>query len=152
MKWDSHVDFVIRIATLRLYTLRILSNIISKDNLILIFHSLVRSVLEYCSVVLVGLNHKNSTLLEKIQRRAHHIICKSFCACNIQSLESRRILVANKLLLKASNNNLHVLNCIVPPKSQIREDRFIQPFSRTARRAKSFFPFTVDAFNNSSQL
>ena len=62
LKWDSHVDFIIRIATRRLYALRILSNIISKDNLILIFHSLVRSVLEYCSVVFVGPNHKNSTL------------------------------------------------------------------------------------------
>jgi len=86
LKWDSHVDFIIRIATRRLYALRILSNIINKYNLILIFHSLVRSVLEYCTVVFVGLNHKNSTLLEKIQRRAHHIICKFFVPATFNPL------------------------------------------------------------------
>ena len=148
LKWDCHIRYILRIATRRLYALRILKNVINRENLTIIYQALIRSTLEYCSPLFVGLNVKNSILLEKIQTRAHSIICNNECICTYHSLKERRILAARKLLDSISNDNSHILFSILPRKSTNCIGRFIQPYSRTARRSKSFFPFIVDAINS----
>jgi len=91
LSWDTHINYVIRLASRRLYALYVLRNVLEKKHLIRVYEALVRSILEYCSPLFIGLNGKNSDLLEKVQRRAHKIICNSNCNCNFQSISDRRL-------------------------------------------------------------
>ena len=66
-----------------------------------VFNSLVRSILEYCSLLFVGLSKCNSDKFERIMSRFHRILCgDDHKACklhNFESLDARRNQAALKL-------------------------------------------------------
>ena len=132
LSWDTHVNYIIRLASRRLYALYVLRNILEKKYLIRIYEALVRSILEYCSPLFVGLNGKNSDLLEKVQRRAHKIICNSNCQSNFQSISDRRSTSATNLFLKTSKDDSYALYNMLPCLSKIRPGRFTQLPSASA--------------------
>jgi len=73
--------------------------------------------------------------LEKVQKRAHRIICHSDCTCHqFPLLSDRRLAAAIKHFRSATKNLDHVLHSLIPPASTIRMHRFIQPFVATSRR------------------
>ena len=148
LSWDTHINYVIRLASRRLYALYVLRNVLEKKHLIRVYEALVRSILEYCSPLFIGLNGKNSDLLEKVQRRAHKIICNFNCNCNFQSISDRRLHCATNLFLNASKDDSHILYNILPNQSKIRLGRFTQPPSASARRINSFVPFATILVNS----
>lgn len=142
LKWEAHVKSTVRTASQRLYVLRLLRSLVSRDDLFRIYFGVVRSILEYASPVFIGMLQQDSVKLERVQRRAHRIICGENCNCSVLSLLSdRRILAAVNLLEKCCKPD-HLLYQLCPQKS-VRSSRFIQPPSRTQRRLSSFFPLTV---------
>ena len=80
-----------------------------------LYCSLVRSNLEYCSVVSCPFTKRNVNKLERIQRRATRLILKSnepydvrLRKLNLLTLEQRRFVVDVTLLPKAFNGHLDI--------------------------------------------
>ena len=80
-----------------------------------LYCSLVRSNLEYCSVVWCPFTKRNVNKLERIQRRATRFILKSnepydvrLSKLNLLTLEQRRFIVDVTFLFKALNGHLDV--------------------------------------------
>ena len=142
LKWDKHFDSVSRMFASRLHCLRVLKNFLAKDELLLVYGSLLRSLFEYCSPVFVSLPKSNSTRLDRLQRRAHTLICGKECTDTcFEDLTIRRLQQATKFF-KQTQTPSHVLHVLLP---RVRENsnRFFLPCFNTARRTASFFPFIV---------
>jgi hypothetical protein len=143
LKWDRHFDNIVKCCSKRLYALRVLRPLLKKDNLKLIYESIVRSLMEYCSPLFSKPSVRNCDLLTKLQKRAHRIICHQDCRCDIfENLNMRRRVASIKFFNSVVNNPNHPLHFLCPPRSS-RSARFLQPVARTSRRLNSFFPATV---------
>ena len=79
LKWDNHVDEIVKKASQRLHILRVLCRFgAAVHELKQIYISLVRSTLEYACIVWQGdLTEKNKAAIEIIQKRALRIIYPS---------------------------------------------------------------------------
>ena len=58
--WGTHIDTLTRASSRNLYAIRILRPFLSNDELKCVFFALVRSVLEYCAPLLIGLSATDS--------------------------------------------------------------------------------------------
>ena len=85
-----------------------------------------------------GLNQKNCNILKSIQRKFHNIVCFHNCHCSIfPDVSARRISFSVKLFNQAHTDTSHLLHCIIPNK----RTHFLQPYSKTDIRKRSFIPF-----------
>ena len=144
LSWNDHIQNICALASRRMYALRIIKPIISKNNLKLVYDGLIRSILEYGSPAFGNLPKVLSDKLEKIQSRCHRLICgSSDCNCGMfLALSERRMEASKKLFRKSSVSITHVLHSIIPPQSY-RSNRFIQQPSLTSRYLSSFIPHTI---------
>ena len=143
--WNQHIDNIVSISSRRLYALRVVKPFVDHDTLTHIYFSIVRSLLEYCSPVFVGINEKQSSKLNNVQRRAHAIICGQNCVNEcLPSLDFRRKCAAKKLVLLAMKDANHVLNNLLPriSKSHRSGVRFLIDACQTNRRSTSCIPFS----------
>ena len=148
LKWDCHFDAVTKLSSKRLYALRVLRPIMPKEDLRLIYQAIIRSLMEYCSPLFVKLSVRNSTLLDKLQKRSHRIICHQDCKCDLlEDLRLRRRHAAITFFNKVASFERHPLHFLCPPRS-CRSERFLQPYCRTSRRLYSFFPAIVSLLND----
>ena len=98
LTWATHVDYVLKKANRRLYVLRQLKRcgVLSAD-IVKVYCSLVRSVVEYASVVFSNLPQYLVDALEKLQKRALKIIYPNYSyeaaldVANLEKLECRRV-------------------------------------------------------------
>ncbi|KAI8482238.1 hypothetical protein Bbelb_400200 [Branchiostoma belcheri] len=111
-----------------------------------VYLSLIRPVLEYGHVLLVGCNEEQSASMERVQKRALRIIsCGGRRAVsNLPTLKERRESAAVNLF-KAMLNPDHPLHDLVPPERatatgrQLRNSNsFTLPKARTLRLKQSF--------------
>ncbi|MEL7309048.1 MAG: DUF1891 domain-containing protein, partial [Pseudomonadota bacterium] len=51
LTWSSHFHFIVKKASQRLYVLRILKTLMSHNHLVMVFHAIIQSVLDYASPV-----------------------------------------------------------------------------------------------------
>ena len=148
-KWklNEHISKTVSTASKRLYALRVLKPSLSTAEMILVYNSLVRSYVEYCAPLFLGLSETNKSKLERLQRRFHRIICGKDCEqpCLTQ-LHERRRLLSLKFFLKIMSND-HVLHHLLPHR--LSSGRFRLPPQRTTRRSRSFFPLVCKQFNES---
>ena len=148
LKWKKQIDYVNKRASCRLYALRVLKPCLDRTELIAIYHGLILSLLEYCSPVMIGMMTKDEYVLDRIQRRAHRVICGKDCNCDcLPNLRSRREAAAIKLLNRIAERPSHPLHDLCPKRSYISQ-RFIMPAVKTSRRLNSFFPMSVILANN----
>ena len=108
LSWNEHVDFIVKKATKRPYSLRVLRNAgVQQADLVHIYCSLIRSVLEYGAPVWSALPGYLSNVIESVQRRALRIICPSveyeaaLISTGLVSLEARRANLSAKFFSKA---------------------------------------------------
>ena len=143
--WTSHVDQIIKKCSRLLFAFRLIRSTVTSSNLKLLYYSLVRSAIEYCSPVYVGLSARESRRLDYLQKRFHKLICSTDCkhSC-LPSLSDRRLLLALKFLHKIMIDD-HILHNQLPTCS--RFGRFLLPPRRTERRSKSFFLFACEQYN-----
>lgn len=144
--WSSHVSKVIKTTAQRLYPLRILRPSLSNANLKTVYYGIIRSLLEYCAALLVGISITDSKRLDRVQRRFHRLLCGGACLGEncLQPLDDRRSRLALSLL-RATMDEDHILHRDLPARSV--SGRFILPARRTVRRGKSFFLYTSELFN-----
>ena len=149
LKWDTHIDLICKTAAQRIYLLKEMKKLsIPKNDMILVYKSHIQSVLEYNAPLFVGLTMQNSSILKKLRKRAHRVICGTECDCDaLASLLSRRearALAFFKTMLEENHILHHLCPTILP-----RTKHVSIPYSRTDRRAKSFIPVCSILYNRS---
>ena len=115
--WAAHCEYVVKKANRRLYAIRQLKKCgVPQGDLVSIYCSLVRSILEYACVVFANLPKYLSQDLERIQRRALAIIfplipnVNALTRAGIPTLQERRTTACTKFVPKVSPENpLHPL-------------------------------------------
>ena len=142
--WSSHFDKVVKNASRRLYALRLLRSTLNKKQLIIVYNSLLRSILEYCGPLFLGMSEKDRHRLDGLQKRFHRLLCGRSCKEDcLESLNDRRCNTSLKFLEKIKED--HVLNEILPQIS--KTGRFILPNRRTERRSRSYIPIACELSN-----
>ena len=82
LKWDTQVESVCKKASQRIFILKKLKYLVTRNDLIKLYNTMILSLLEYNAPVMVGLNAKNTEKIEKVRKRCHRIICGFECDCN----------------------------------------------------------------------
>jgi hypothetical protein len=146
LKWDKHISNICKLANQRFYAIRIVKPYITKLQLITFYNLFIRSILEYCSPIFVGLNVKNCDCLNRVQRRFHNILCFFHCHCDsLDSLTRRRLSASTSLFIFAAKDKTHSLHNKIPQKLRTS---FRQPYCRTELRIRSFIPFVTELVNS----
>jgi hypothetical protein len=145
--WNTHINAVVSNASRKMFALRFIRPYVNKVEMKLFYVSLVRSILEYCCPLFVGMTSKCVKKLDRVQRRFHRLMCGSSCdqEC-LESLTSRRRELSLRLLHKMMHPD-HVLHQYLPPLSPSR--RFQMPTQNTMRYSMDFIVYTCRMFNAS---
>ena len=152
MKWDSHIENIVKAAGKRIYVLKYLrrTNSVSKKDLLMVYNSYILGALNYNCELFVGINKKNNERIESIRRRCHRIICGPHCGCDdFPTVKEKREMLAMKTfekMMEKSNISHKLLPHLLP-----RSKRFFQEHIKTKRRADSFIPFCVMRYNSSKK-
>ena len=148
LKWSQHIFFVIKKASQSLYLLYLLKPISSKYELVCAYNADTRSLIEYTGPLIVTLPQNLAAKYNKIQPRAHRIICgfdcDNFC---LPSLVNRRINYSIKLFNKALEDSSHILHDITPPYGHTG-NRSVLFQCKSQRHLNSFIPACTIIFNN----
>ena len=148
LTWSNHITTLTKKCSQRLYPLRKLKSILTTKELLIIYYATIRSLLEYASPLLIGLNDTDCYKLEILQKRALRVIYyPNPIPSNHISLKNRRVHQAKKLFNKAQESPSHALHHLIPPILP-RSGAFRQPPSRTTIRLNSFIPKTTILLNN----
>ena len=85
LKWNLHVSNICKVAARRVYILKEMKRLqsLTKRDLMQVYNSHIRSILEYNSPLFVGTSKQNSAKIERIRKRCHRIICDFDCKCNV---------------------------------------------------------------------
>jgi len=142
------------ICSRRLHILRKLRSLLSTSSLLLVYHAIIRSVLEYACPVFVGLNKKNSDIIQRIEKRAFKIITHKSTesiATHITdtSLEQRRFYLSKKLWENIENDPDHVLKSLMPKRLHF-SNQYALEFYRTQKLGESFFLLMARFLNSAS--
>ena len=151
LTWNSHVEKVIKKANSRLYALRQLKKAgLSKTDLVIIYCSFVRSVVEYAAPAWSNVTMYLSDSIETIQKRALRIIYPSLTYedalvhSSLRTLVARREDLCKSFIHKLRSNNINVNNNpvaqLINTQSQVHEHNYElrtqptnPPFTRTDR-------------------
>ena len=135
LSWAVHCEYVVKKANRRLYAIRQLKKCrVSPVDLVCIYCSLVRSILEYACVVFANLPKYLSHDLERVQKRALAIIfpflpyASALAKAGISTLEERRDVACAKFVSKIIPGN---------PLHPLIHSRIIGPSSRYNLRPKA---------------
>ncbi|CAB4006245.1 Hypothetical predicted protein [Paramuricea clavata] len=155
LSWNIHVSNISAKANKRLYALRILKRHgVPVKNLISIFCSFIRPVLEYaCQVWHSSLPLMLSDQIEHIQKRAlkivfpHHSYAEALDKAKLKTLQERREIQCLSLyqsILKDDNKLNNLLPSPITHKYSLRNPRKYPLFKcRTERFRNSFIPYCV---------
>jgi len=144
LNWNIHINEMLRKAASRMYAVRLLLPLLGKDKTLLVYDSIVSSILSYAAPLLIGMNASTLYKVERLQKRHHKLICGEGCQCTVfQSILKSS---AVKLFLQAASNTNHPLHDRIPPR--LSTGRFRQPLAKTTRRLRSFVPFTSTLVNS----
>ena len=133
--WESHVSFIEKKCSQRMYILRRIRAVTSKEQFINIYCALVRSLLEYACPVFVGIPTNLSKRLQRIQNRCLRCYVKDTIRLDV--LAERRKMIALKLFTKIPTSDTF-LSALVP--CSLPSGRVSFPYCRTSLRRNSFFP------------
>ena len=145
LTWENHITDLVKKTSCRLYFLRMLKRAgATTPDLVTVYTSLIRPLMEYCSPVWhTSLTRSQTKLLEAIQRRALNIIdCTNI---SLPPLEQRREAFSRKLFNETVNGNC--LNHLLDPHRRMSTSHFLRsqrPFCfrcKTARFQKSLLPY-----------
>ena len=112
LTWTVHCDYIMKKANRRLYALRQLRRCgVSAHDSVMVYCSLVRSILEYACVVFAALPQYLSDSLERIQKRALAIIfpgstySEALNLAGISTLEDRRSAACHEFIAQLNPDN-----------------------------------------------
>lgn len=146
--FNSHIQEVVKKVNRYSYILRILKPITKKSELILLYKSLIESVILYSSPLFIGsLSSGDNNLIIKVVKRCHYIICGPACNNNcLGNINNIRMNVAMKFFISILHNHTHLLYNIFPPFLPSGRRLRVPSFSCT-KRGNSFIPYMCIEFN-----
>lgn len=158
LKWNEHVNHIVKKAGKRLYMLRVLKRSNADINtLITVYCVIIRPILEYaCQVWHFNITEYLSEDIEKVQKRALRIVLPLATyseACRVTgvpSLKDRRQLLCERFFVKNAHGNK--LGELLPPKLEhnynMRHGCDYNNYNcKTDRFLKSFFPQMISYIN-----
>ena len=158
LKWDAHIEYLNKKAASRLHFLRCLKRSgLSSSELVTIFITMIRSVLEYaCPVWSTCLTKELSDDLESIQERACRIILPKVSydsareQLNLPLLSERRIDICKKLFVAMQNPD-HRLHHLLPAPRSVgyglrNAKKYPLPKCKTNRYKNSFVLYCLYNF------
>ena len=110
LHWRSHTNHIVRKCAQRMYILRRMKKVVSKEECLLIYKGLIRSLVEYACPAFIGLSVHDSTRLARVQRRCLKIIGSDA----LEDLDSRRKNIALRLFQGLSNQTT-IIKELIPP-------------------------------------
>ena len=133
--WRAHIDYILKKCCQRMYILRRLRPIFTKDELLLVYFNLIRTLIEYACPVFVGLSSSDSLRLKRLQNR-----CLRICDIHVHApdLADRRLSMALSTFLKLPAVDT-LLKSLLP--ASLPSGRLSVPFCRSSLRRSSFIPF-----------
>ena len=72
LNWTSHFDFIISKLLRRLYIFRIMKQVLSHDDLVIIFYAVIRSVIDYASPVYLNPGKTMDLRQTNFRKRGYH--------------------------------------------------------------------------------
>ena len=149
LKWRRHTSDITKKASCKLSVIRQLRPFLDTPELIKIYNTCVRSVLEYAAPLFVKLQAQQQDSIERIQRRAHKIICgDSDCNCSsFIPLNYRRLMLGMRLFRTLIKDEHHPLHYLTPVQNQFSRT-FRLPIIRNTQRAKSFVVNMIQLANS----
>ena len=152
LNWNCHVSGMCRKASSRLFALKQLHDFLPKRHLVLMYQNCVRNILEYAAPLLIGMNRSLEIDMERIQKRAHIIICGLHCRCSsFVPLSYRRNILSYKLFLSLISDPEHPLHHISLPVMP-HSKKFRLPVVKTALRRKCFIISMSKLYNGGFTL
>lgn len=156
LKWNAHIAYVCNRVAQRLHIIRKLKPMLSYDELHLVYTSIIRSLIEYCSPVFVGLTRKLDERLRKVDRRAHRIMAnfvpeavRNPCDCTPMITTERRLAISKKLFMFIESKD-HILRSLLPQRLHY-SNLISVPFASHNSYYNSFFPFMARYINSLQQ-
>ena len=149
LSWTKHCDVIVKKGNRRLYAIRKLKGDRVKENdLVAVYCSLIRSILEYGSVAFAHLPNYLSNTLEGIQKRALSIIYPdssydvALKRSNLTTLVSRRADACRRFIESIQPNN--PLYHIIKHNCAVREDK---PYN-LRYKSEAKVPYNTFRFGN----
>ena len=150
LSWNIHIDYIVKKASKRLlYALRVLARAgVSQTDLVLIYCSLIRSVLEYAAPVWACVPEYLNELVESVQRRALKIIFprldygSGLGEARLQPLVVRRAELCSRFMSRARRTE--PLGYIVPRGTEVHHGYSLQ----TGNSRLDRFSGATNRFNN----
>lgn len=131
--WKRHVEFIEKKCAQRMYILRRMKSVTSDEEFMIIYNSLIRSLIEYACPAFIGISCDGSKRLQNIENRCLKI--KGISSST--TLVARRRTMALKLFSSLSAQHTFVAEM---SQTQLPSGRLNVPFSRTIVRRNSFLP------------
>lgn len=154
LTWSKHVSFMLGKISNRYFIIYELRRIgFPFTDIMSIYCSLIRSVLEYACVVWhSGLTVGESTELERVQMRVLRILypdlsySDALALSGLERLDTRRERMVREMFEQIKNPN-HILHDLLPLRSTCHTTRdnyeYELPRCKTNRYARSFFPYCI---------
>ena len=122
--WNEHCDSIHKKATKRLFVLRTLKRVgLGTNDLVLVYCSIVRSIVEYASPVWAAIPLYLDELIESVQRKALKIIfgrvdyTEALVLAGLESLSDRRVGACKRFM--ATARQMSPLKNIIPSPAAI---------------------------------
>ena len=143
LTWENHVLYIIGKASKRIYCISQLTRAgINLKDIILVYTSVIRSVLEYCCQVWhPGLTRRQSDDIERVQKRCLKILlphlsyADALSLCRLERLDARRERLTRELFEEFKNPN-HILHNLLTFNSSIPNVKL-----------RSVYPYNIPHFN-----
>lgn len=163
LKWNCHVNDIVKRASMRLHMLRILKGFkLPVRDLLTVYCTYVRPVVEYCAPVWhSGLTEAQKTQIERIQRRACRLMLgPHYCnyahaldSLKLPSLDSRREKLTLKLGRGLTRPQSPFSHWLPPTRSESNArslrngNTYSEVFCKTERYRTSAFPYIIRMLN-----
>jgi len=148
LKWDNHVNTIVKKASKNIYLIRSLKQYITKKELVIVYKSKILSILNYASELFINLPQHLTHVIDKICKRVHSIVCHPNCKCPLFDMPSSiRLKKSINLYLKAHCDTCHPIHSLIPEKLP-KSRKFRQPQSLSERHKRTFIPFITEVINN----
>ena len=133
LRWTSHITYILKKSAQRLYILRRMKMVVSKEECILIYNGLIRSLMEYACPAFIGLSVQDAKRLQAMQNRCFKVLGQDA----IMDLDSRRRNMAFRLFEGLSEQHTFIKD-LLPPS--LPSGRLSVIFCNSSLRRSSFMP------------
>ena len=154
LTWDDHVEYIVSKASKRIFciTKLVRSHSVNNCDIIVIYCSIVRSILEYCEVWHPGLSGQQSRDIERVQKRClkiiypEHSYSEALSLCGLERLDARRERLVCELFqcIKNANHILYNLLTLRDPTPDVRfRYPYVLPLLKTVRARHDFINYCL---------